>query len=144
MVKFTGVTDETIGREEIIESFGGQVDFTNFERGKNEGTFLLKEGENAEEAVKGMEKNPVKIRSADEVLFTALADEEAKTACTEILAEKEKLFERLRNKKGGKRKVFGNRGQRDGNRGNRNGAKNTKIKFDDNDEPVVKKVKAEE
>lgn len=152
IVKFTGVTDETIGREEIIDAFGGEVDFTHFERGKNDGTFLLKPGQSAEEAVKALENNPVKIRSADEVLFAALDGKEALECCAEILSEKEKLFERLRNKKSGRGRKFGgrggNRGGRDGNRGrdNRDGnknPKNTKITFDDNDEPVQKKSKVE-
>jgi hypothetical protein len=57
IVKFTGVTDDTIGREEISEIING-VDFTCFERGKTEGMVILKSGLNAKEVVEKLEANP--------------------------------------------------------------------------------------
>ena len=57
VVKFSNVTDDTVGREQIIEILG-EVDFTSFERGKTEGLCLLKPGNKAEDVVNGLENNP--------------------------------------------------------------------------------------
>ena len=57
IIKFSGVTDETVGREQILEKIE-QVDFTCFERGKTEGFLLVKKGFVAKELVEKMENNP--------------------------------------------------------------------------------------
>lgn len=59
MIKFSGVTDDTVGREEIIEILC-DVDFTSFERGKTHGFCLLKPGTSANDVVNSLEKNPGK------------------------------------------------------------------------------------
>jgi len=133
VVKFSNVTDDTVGREQIIEILG-EVDFTSFERGKTEGLCLLKPGNKAEDVVNGLENNPVEIRAAKEVKFEALSGESAESSLATVRKEKEELFARLRNKKGG-----GRGGKKNGNFGNR---KNKKITFDD--EPEEKKAKVEE
>merc|ERR1712228_98846 len=140
MVKFSGVTDDTVGREEIIEVLG-EVDFTCFERGKTEGLCLLKPGNTAEEVVKNLEKNPVKIRSADEVKFESLEGELAEGAFKKLSVEREALFARLKTKKQGRRGRFNDRSGGDGN----DRRKNTKIKFDEDDgPPAAKKTKSDE
>jgi len=135
IVKFSGVTDDTIGREEIVEVLE-EVDFTSFERGKTEGLCLLKPGNNAQDKIKSLESNPVKIRSADEVKFEALEGTAAEDAAKVLSTEREALFARLRNKKG-------RNNPRGGNRMSGAGRKNKKTKFDD-DEPTEKKAKADE
>lgn len=64
IVKFTGVTDDTVGREEILAKLvkeqKEEVDFTCFERGKTEGMILLKKPLVAKEAVEKMAENPGK------------------------------------------------------------------------------------
>lgn len=64
IVKFTGVTDDTVGREEILAKLvkeqKEEVDFTCFERGKAEGLILLKKPLVAKEAVEKMSENPGK------------------------------------------------------------------------------------
>ncbi|CAG5088030.1 Oidioi.mRNA.OKI2018_I69.PAR.g11708.t1.cds [Oikopleura dioica] len=140
VIKFTGVTDDTVGREEIIEALKGSVDFTCFERGNTEGICLLNQGESAATIVGALEKNPVKIRSAEEVKFEALEGEVAEGAVKKLKDEREALFARLKSRGGGKgrgrgRGGFGGRGERK--------PKNTKTTFNDDDEPVAKKAKAE-
>jgi len=134
MVKFSNVTDDTVGREQIVEILG-EVDFTSFERAKTEGTCLLKPGNKAEEVVNGLEKNPVEIRAAKEVKFEALSGEVAEEAFKVLSKEREELFARLKNKKGG-RKNFGKGG-------GFGGRKNKKINFEDG-EPAEKKAKSDE
>ena len=57
IIKFSGVTDETVGREQILEKVA-EVDFTCFERGKTEGFLLVKKGQVAKDLVGKMEQNP--------------------------------------------------------------------------------------
>ena len=76
----------------------------------------------------------MEIRAAKEVKFEALSGELAESSLATVRKEKEELFARLRNKKGG-----GRGGKKNGNFGNR---KNKKITFDD--EPEEKKAKVEE
>ena len=59
IIKFSGVTDETVGREQILEKVA-EVDFTCFERGKTEGFLLVKKGQVAKDLVGNMEQNPGK------------------------------------------------------------------------------------
>ena len=59
IIKFSGVTDETVGREQILEKVA-EVDFTCFERGKTEGFLLVKKGQVAKDLVGKMEQNPGK------------------------------------------------------------------------------------
>lgn len=138
VVKFSGVTDDTVGREEIIEILG-DVDFTSFERGKTEGLCLLKPGNLAADVVKNLENNPVKIRSADEVKFESLEGDEAESASKRLSTEREALFARLKTKKQGRRGRFNNGSSGSGFR------KNTITKFNDDDgPPAAKKTKSEE
>ena len=59
MVKFSGVTDDTVGREEITEKLVDvTVDFTCFERGQTEGIMLIDRGFIAKDVVEKMEANP--------------------------------------------------------------------------------------
>ena len=153
IVKFTGVTDDTVGREEILAKLvkeqKEEVDFTCFERGKAEGLILLKKPLVAKEAVEKMSENPgnncvsnlfssvlVAILGAEKVEFVALEGEDAQKAFQVIKDDREALFARLKNKKGGKGGFKGNRG---GN--NRRAPKNTKTTFTDDGEPAEKKVK---
>jgi len=142
VIKFSGVTDDTVGREEIIEALKGSVDFTCFERGNTEGICLLNQGDSAATVVGALEKNPVKIRSAEEVKFEALEGEVAEGAVKKLKEEREALFSRLKNRGGGRGRGRGRGGGRGGfgGRGERK-PKNTKTTFDD--EPVAKKAKAE-
>jgi len=143
IVKFTGVTDDTVGREEILAKLvkeqKEEVDFTCFERGKAEGLILLKKPLVAKEAVEKMSENPVAILGAEKVEFVALEGEDAQKAFQVIKDDREALFARLKNKKGGKGGFKGNRGGHD-----RRAPKNKKTTFTDDGEPAEKKVKAEE
>jgi len=133
IIKFSGVTDETVGREQILEKIE-QVDFTCFERGKTEGFLLVKKGFVAKELVGKMENNPVQILGAEKVEFVALEGEEAAKAFQVIKDDREALFKKLKDRKGGK-----------GGKGGfkKKAPKNKKITFDD-DEPAEKKTKVEE
>ena len=163
IIKFTGVTDETVGREQIIEKVE-EVDFTCFERGKTEGFLLVKKGQVAKDLVGKMEQNPgnnsnhsccvysqlvfavcklfsyvfsflslylVQILGAEKVEFVALEGEEAAKAFQAIKDDREALFKKLKDRKGGK----GGKGPM-----KKRAPKNKKITFDD-DEPADKKVK---
>jgi len=141
IVKFSGVTDDTVGREEILAKIvkeqKEEVDFTCFERGKTEGLVLLKKPLVAKDVLGKMESNPVAILGAEKVEFSALEGEDAQKAFQVLKDDREALFARLKNKKGGKGGYKGNRGGFD-----RRAPKNKKITFD-KDEPVEKKVKTE-
>ena len=79
----------------------------------------------------------VAILGAEKVEFSALEGEDAQKAFQVLKDDREALFARLKNKKGGKGGYKGNRGGFD-----RRAPKNKKITFD-KDEPVEKKVKTE-
>ena len=150
IIKFSGVTDETVGREQILEKVA-EVDFTCFERGKTEGFLLVKKGQVAKDLVGKMEQNPgiipwhlyrffvnvsnrlflVQILGAEKVEFAALEGEEAAKAFQVIKDDREALFKKLKDRKGGKGGKFGMK---------KKAPKNKKITFDD-DEPAEKKVK---
>jgi len=141
IVKFSGVTDDTVGREEIlakiVKEVKEEVDFTSFERGKAEGLVLLKKPLVAKEVIEKMGDNPVAILGAEKVEFVALDGDEAQKAFRILKDDREALFARLKNKKGGKGGFKGNRGGHD-----RRAPKNKKTTFDE-DEPVEKKSKDE-
>jgi len=141
IVKFSGVTDDTVGREEILAKIvtevKEQVDFTCFERGKTEGLVLLKKPLVAKEVIEKMADNPVAILGAEKVEFVALDGDEAQKAFRVLKDDREALFARLKNKKGGKGGFKGNRGGF-----NQRAPKNKRTKFDD-EEPVEKKAKDE-
>ena len=62
LVEFSGVTDDTVGREEILEKLVDvTVDFTLFERGQTEGIMLIDRGFVAKDVIEKMETNPGKI-----------------------------------------------------------------------------------
>ena len=88
-------------------------------------------------AFDGSELNLVAILGAEKVEFSALEGEDAQKAFQTLKDDREALFARLKNKKGGKGGFKGNRGGFD-----RRAPKNKKIKFDE-DEPAEKKVKTE-
>jgi len=134
IIKFSGVTDETVGREQILEKIE-EVDFTCFERGKTEGFLLVKKGFVAKDMVGKMENNPVQILGAEKVEFVALEGEEASKAFQVIKDDREALFKKLKDRKGGKGGKGGMHKKR--------APKNKKITFDD-DEPAEKKAKADE
>jgi len=141
IIKFTGVTDDTVGREEIVEKIGkDEVDFTCFERGKSDGLLMLKGGRVAKEAVEKMETNPVQIKGAEKVEFVALEGDDAAKAFQQVKDEREALFARLKNKKGGKGGKFGGKGGNYNRKGGK--SKNTKITFND-DEDSAKKTPEE-
>jgi len=141
IVKFSGVTDDTVGREEILAKIvtevREEVDFTCFERGKNEGLVLLKKPLVAKEVIGKMGDNPVAILGAEKVEFIALDGDEAQKAFRLLKDDREALFARLKNKKGGKGGFKGNRGGY-----NQRAPKNKRTTFDA-DEPVEKKTKDE-
>jgi len=139
IIKFSGITDDTVGREEVIECLT-DVDFTSFARGQTEGLCVLNVGSTASDVVSKLEKNPVEIRTAKEVKFEALEGDAAEEARKTLAKEKEELFAKLKNRKSNR----GRNGARGGGRpGGRGGPKNKKIKFDDS-EPAEKKAKTEE
>merc|ERR1712128_158016 len=104
IVKFSGVTDDTVGREEILAKMGD---------------------------------NPVAILGAEKVEFIALDGDEAQKAFRLLKDDREALFARLKNKKGGKGGFKGNRSGY-----NQRAPKNKRTTFDA-DEPVEKKTKDE-
>ena len=78
----------------------------------------------------------VAILGAEKVEFVALEGEDAQKAFQVIKDDREALFARLKNKKGGKGGFKGNRGGHD-----RRAPKNKKTTFTDDGEPAEKKVK---
>ena len=76
------------------------------------------------------------ILGAEKVEFVALEGEDAQKAFQVIKDDREALFARLKNKKGGKGGFKGNRGGND-----RRAPKNKKTTFTDDGEPAEKKVK---
>ena len=78
------------------------------------------------------------IRSAEKVEFVALEGDEASKSFQKLKQERETLFAKLKNRKGSKGRPGGNR-----NKGDRR-PKNTKFKFNDDDEPAEKKTKGKD
>merc|ERR1719476_632485 len=105
-----------------------EVDFTSFERGKAEGLVLLKKPLVAKEVIGKMGDNPVAILGAEKVEFLALDGDEAQKAFRILKDDREALFARLKNKKGGKGGFKGNRGGHD-----RRAPKNKKTTFDEDE-----------
>jgi len=151
-IKFTGVKDGTIRREDIkefITESEGACEYISFESGKDSGLLLLnyEHGKKGAEVIK--ESEVTKNIKGNDLVFSFADEKEFDSVHTEFLAFRKK--QELLKLSGGKKKKFGksNRGAKNykGNKVDRNTEpKNNRKRFaDSDDEGVPEKVaKAEE
>merc|ERR1711976_309926 len=143
-VKFSGVTDATIRREDIKEFIvenEGAVEYVSFESGKDSGLILLnlEHGKKGGDVLKG--DSTSKNIKGNELKFELASEKEFDTIHTEFLAFKKKMDllkgQNGKFKKGKKNKRGGYKGKvvdRNAEDNQEKEAKNTRKRFADSDD----------